>query len=263
MAKKEHMTSNHFLEEQGSTSLDSREQEQEESAFETQLYAFFQQQRQEEFPLEALLENVRSTYPSPTPERSSFWKHWLSWGGLSLGLVSAVALVFIWTPSLKSNLVSSTFSTILDASSPASRHLVTRGGKSPILSVYLKRGQQKRIASSKEHFYKGDRLRLAIDWTRSGYVFVLHRDANGQLSPLYPASRQEQSIRCPKGKNQALPGSLSITGKSKGDEEIWACFSMRSKTFQSVVKSIQAASRNKQIDCHTLQRFVLRRTKEK
>lgn len=144
--------------------------------------------------------------------------------------------------------------------------MMIRGDTWAQLIVALRRGPVVRPALSGEVFWAGDRLRLGYRSNKRGFLFVVHRDATGVVSPLYPGAREARSLRIEPGGDRLLPESLEVEGKPHGDESIWACFSEQALGFSSVKAALPAAkpglrhwSPQRRGACRVLLHFLLRR----
>jgi len=115
-----------------------------------------------------------------------------------------------------------------------------KGPKPPSLWVALQRQGKIRLATSGERFFPKDKIRLAYRWKtkKECHVFILHRDAK-RLTPLFPETRQEKSLRIQPNTRVELPGSFEMDDNKKGYEELLACFSQHPLTFQQVKRSLQ------------------------
>lgn len=183
--------------------------------------------------------------------RSSTWVLW----SRPLMAMACLAVILWWGPSTWQQLTEP--------------YRGTRGEQTPTLMVALRRDNVIRIVRSGESFRYLDRLRLAYRWPGDppGYLYIVHRDQKGQLSPLYPATRQKPSFQAVRSfQKQTLAGSLEVDDRATGQEQIWACFSYQSLRFAEVVQSLpptHTASRHGLLAprgrCRFLWLFVLQR----
>jgi hypothetical protein len=133
---------------------------------------------------------------------------------------------------------------------------IAKGNTDPKWFVaQLRHGQVKR-AKSGQVFPHGTRLRLAYRWAKGGYVFVVHRDAKGTISPLYPPESNQPSLRIKSPKAVLLPGSLVVEASHDGNEEIISCFSHKPLRFVNVKQQIAHPTRKGK--CVQLKHFLLR-----
>ncbi|MCB9637362.1 MAG: DUF4384 domain-containing protein [Myxococcales bacterium] len=139
-------------------------------------------------------------------------------------------------------------------------------GEAPHLRVIRKRGPLIEQVRSGDGFAAGDLLRLVVRWQEGGFVYVVHRSATGEMSPLYPAQKNERSLRLESDKEVELPGSLEVEGPAKGREEIGVCFSRAARPFHQVIEALKkvrqarlerSTNERKDAPCAYLQRFVL------
>jgi hypothetical protein len=117
-------------------------------------------------------------------------------------------------------------------------------GEVPQLRVIRKRGSLIEQVRSGDGFLAGDLLRLVVRWRKGGFVYILHRDAVGQTTPLYPPQKTELSLRFAHPRSVELPGSLEVEGPPKGNEEIAVCFSDAPRRFEEVAAALENSRRS-------------------
>ncbi|MCK6511001.1 DUF4384 domain-containing protein [Myxococcota bacterium] len=154
-----------------------------------------------------------SSRSQPT-QPSRPWAIWASVATCSVALLLSLSLSSLWTP----------------------QHTIYRGVETPVFLIGLKRGAVIRQMASGESVKAGDHIRLAYQWRtqKPAYLYILHRDQEGRLSPLYPASAEQPSLRLDSPNETTLPGSLEFDQATHGHEEIWACFSRQPLHFRAL-----------------------------
>lgn len=145
------------------------------------------------------------------------------------------------------------------------QHLTIKGKKPPTIFVALKRNQAIQLVSSGFGFKKEDKLRLAVMWktTQPYFLFVLHQGVRQDWSPMYPDSKEKESLRIAPNQRVELPESLTVSGKNEGSETIWFCFSKRQLPFTQAVDALRSfklqQKSEKNRDCKHIKRFVINR----
>jgi len=152
--------------------------------------------------------------PTKSPRPWAGWAIWASVATCSVALFLSLSLRSLWTP----------------------QHTIYRGVDTPVFLIGLKRGAVIRQMASGESVKAGDHIRLAYQWRtqKPAYLYVLHRDQEGRLSALYPASTEQPSLRLDSPNETTLPGSLEFDQATHGHEEIWACFSRQPLHFRAL-----------------------------
>ena len=213
-------------------------------AWKARVEARWKQERQEEM--------AQAPIPEELPPRWLRW--WQNWG-LSMALAAA-CLFFVLRPTVSFD-----------------RYTGIRGRYTGVkgsdvqgrLWVALRRGAQTRVVPSGTKVQPGDRIRLAVQWAsvRKKYVFVVHRDGLGELSPLYPAHKSRRSLRLLSRQRRVLQDSFEVENKPHGSEQIWACFSYKPLSWEQVSRHLPA---RKQVwssaphgPCASLTLFLLKR----
>jgi|GEM_PF-1250233 len=180
---------------------------------------------------------------------------WLTQGKLSFGALCLLCIVMFSIPSEKTHYVG--IKGILP---------------NPTVLVGLKRGPNSGLVVSGVHVQSFDELRLAYRWNlgkkHEGFVFVIHRDAKGQVTPLYPESTSQKSLTGRSGLHE-LPGSLEVDEHAHGNEELWLCFSPKALTYSEIRDQLPDFSPEvhptilQRKPCVHLHRFVLQRANTK
>ncbi|TNE52434.1 MAG: hypothetical protein EP343_00205 [Deltaproteobacteria bacterium] len=226
--------------------------------FDRTLHAYFQHEREaEDIPLERMLSSIQKSYPPPQT-KSSAWKAWWTWTGMSLFAATAAVLFWINPSNSELNHNHQDHATTL----PRQRHLITRGSEKPALLVYLERDKKVKQIHSHTLVKQGDHLQLVSQWSEGGYLYVLHSTTTTPQTPVYPSEQNKPSIRVQAGSSVQLPGSLEVTGSSQKPETLWACFSKKPLRYKAVLQQIQHPSKvaDPEKPCIVIQTFRLLRT---
>ncbi|MCK6512607.1 DUF4384 domain-containing protein [Myxococcota bacterium] len=195
-------------------------------------------------------------------------RRWLRWGGLSFAMVS-LCFVFLFRPQ-KIHLQEKPLGDI-PTSLPHETELLSRGSHRPHLLIFVQRARKTRLARSGELFVQGDRLQLVLNSPVDSFGYIVHRDAKGQITPLYPNAQTKPSFPLKASKQFPLSGSLEVIDSADGDEEIWACFSKHALSFSQAKETLLATlarplashtSKTPPQHCYTVQAFRLHRPKE-
>lgn len=225
--------------------------------FDRALHAYFQHEKEaEEIPLERMLSSIQKSYPPPQTKFT--WKAWWTWTGMSL--FAATATVLFWLNPSNSGLNHNHQDH--ETTLPRQRHLVTRGSEKPTLLVYLARDKKVKQIHSPTLVEQGDHLQLVSQWSKGGYLYVLHSTTNTPQTPVYPSDQSKPSIRVQAGQSIKLPGSLEVTDTSQKPETLWACFSEKPLRYKTVVEHLRRPSKVAGQDkpCIVVQTFRLLRT---